>query len=278
MKTALIIGGTSTIGSALAAHLSTKNVTVFTTSRKAGSTVTLDLSASPETWPELPHADVTYLCAAMAKLETCENNPGETYFINVTCMQQLAEKLGDSHIVFLSSNQVFDGLRDYPKTTDRPNPMNKYGKQKLAFEDWLLAQQSSAAVLRLTKVMSGPLPILVQWKKSLTANEKIQAFDDLAFAPIPLESVLQALTRIGEEKMQGIFHLSGRRDISYYKIAQLLAEKLGVHARLVAPASAKHKGILPQFLPRHGTLQTSFPEIFIPEPEQIIIGNTDEGT
>ena len=272
---ALIIGGDSTIGSALIQSLVAKNITYTATSRRKDSALLhLDFAASPENWPELPHADVAYFCAAVTKLETCEKEPESTRKINVTQLQILAERLqkNGTFIVFLSSNQVFDGTIPYRKTTDAPCPINEYGKQKTAFEQWLLARPYTAAVLRLTKVISARLPILAQWEKALNKGESVEAFDDLIFAPLPLQAVLGALHDIGSKKRAGIFYLSGTRDISYYEIAQKLAAKIGADAKLVRAISAQSKGILPQFLPKHGTLECSkFEGVIIPEAEQIII-------
>ncbi|MDX2073994.1 MAG: sugar nucleotide-binding protein [Alphaproteobacteria bacterium] len=264
---ALIIGASGTIGKALHAAI---GGTPFTRAE-------LDLADNSEHWPEFPPADVAYLCAAATKLETCEKNPEATQKINVTHMQILAERLqkNGTFIVFLSSNQVFDGSVPFRKTTDAPCPVNEYGRQKAVFEAWLLARNIPAAVLRLTKVVSGPLPITRQWEEALRKGEAVEAFDDLRFAPLPLESVLAALHDIGIKKRAGIFHLSGTHDISYYRIAQMLAQKIGVDSALVRPASAASKGIAPQFLPAHGTLECSiFDGITIPDPEYILFSSS----
>jgi len=276
MKSTLIIGGDSTIGSALAASLAKENIPCIATSRRENSGhLQLNLAAHPDSWPELPKAEIAYFCAAITKLDICESDPETTSIINVKHLQALAEKLQASgtFIVFLSSNQVFNGESPYPKTTDTPNPMNEYGKQKASFEKWLLARPYPAAVLRLTKVLSGPLPMLLQWEKTLSNNQTIEAFDNLIFAPIPLAAVLLALTDIGTHKRPGIFHLSGTHDISYHMIAEKLAARLGVSPDLVRRVSAEHKGVLPQFLPKHGTLKSSeFEGVSIPNPEQVING------
>lgn len=269
MKTALIIGGDSIIGSALHSSLTMQGIACIATRRND-----LDLAASPDSWPQLPRVDVAYLCAAMTRLEACENDPVASHLVNVAHMQSLTVRLQEngSFVVFLSSNHVFDGASPKPTTTDAPCPVNAYGRQKAEFEQWLLESKKPAAVLRLTKVISSPLPIIAQWKEALLQGKSIEAFDDLVVAPIPLSAVLQSLQEIGTHKREGIFHLSNMRDISYYEIAQMLAKKLGANPQLVRAISALSKGIPSHFLPKHGTLECShFDGITIPEPEQIII-------
>lgn len=254
MKSALIIGANSTIGSALKIALIQKNISCTATSRRGNGDIPLDLAGS---WKPLPKADVAYICAAITKLDVCENDPAHSRLTNVTGTQKLIEELqaDGAHVIFLSSNQVFDGSIPYRKATDATSPNNEYGKQKAEVERWLLARPYPASVIRLTKVSSGELPILVKWKESLLRGERIEAFDDLVFAPVELEKVIAALITIGEKKRAGITQLSGAHDISYYALARELARKLGVSEDLVSPVSAQSKGILPQFLPKHGTLE-----------------------
>jgi len=271
MKSALVVGGDSTIGAALMQSLAAENIPVTATSRRKDSSLLyLNLADDPAQWPALPHADIAYFCAAITKLDMCENSPEAARKINVTHMQALAERLqkNGTFIIFLSSNQVFDGTLPHRKTTDAACPVNAYGKQKAEFEQWLLARPTPSAVLRLTKVISTPLPMLAQWKNALQKNEPVEAFDDLVFAPLPLSNVLESLLELGEKKHAGIHHLSGPRDISYYDIAVKLAETLGVNTKLVKPISATSKNIPPHFLPKHGTLECNKT---IPEAEQFIL-------
>jgi dTDP-4-dehydrorhamnose reductase len=174
-------------------------------------------------------------------------------------MQALASQLflQNTYVVFLSTNQVFDGNVAYRKAEERTCPLNAYGKQKAEFESWLLSQPQPASVLRLTKVITGQLPVLDKWIKALKNGESIVAFEDLVFAPLPLRQVLEGVAYLGSKQPSGIFQLSGARDVSYYEIACALAKRLGVDVSMVTRASAKAGGIKPQFLPRHGTLQPS---------------------
>jgi len=56
-----------------------------------------------------------------------------------------------SFVIFLSSNQVFDGTTPYRHSDEAVCPLNEYGRQKAAFENWLLGRSKPAAILRLTK-------------------------------------------------------------------------------------------------------------------------------
>ena len=250
MVNTLIIGGDSTIGKALHKALPDAIVTTRTE---------LDLSR-PTAWPTLPKVEVAYICAGITKLEECENNPEGSRQVNVAGTQALIEKLQGqgTHVVFLSSNQVFDGSVPFRKASDATCPINEYGRQKAAVEAWLLTRPQSASILRLTKVVDGRLPILAEWEVALRAGKIVEAFDDLMVAPLPLAGVIHALVTLGEEKKRGIFQLSGEREMSYYDMACELAVTLCVSTSRVRPISATTKGISAQFLPKHATLAPSF--------------------
>ncbi len=264
MKQPLVIGAGGTIGNALHQRIG----------GAAFTRADFDLATPPDQWPTLPEADVAFLCTAITKLDECERAPEISRIVNVVHMKTLIERLQahGTFVVFLSSNQVFDGSVPYRKAGEVTCPINQYGAQKAELESWLLARSDPAAVLRLTKVLSGKLPMLEHWETALAKGEAVEAFDDLLFAPLPIACALDALVQIGNEKRAGISQLSGATDISYYYIAQKLAATMGVPASRIIPASARDKGILPQFLPKHGTLESSaFDGIIVPDPEQAIL-------
>lgn len=257
MRSALVIGGDSGIGSRLAAHLLASGVDTTTTSRRAGGHgVPLDLAQDPSHWPDLPVTDVAYLCAAVAKLDVCEEQKQESARVNVTHMQALAGRIAHSgaHLVFLSTSQVFDGTRAFPLAADPVHPLTEYGRQKAAMESWLKRHTPSAAIIRLTKVILESLPMLEGWKRSLQEGQAVDAFGDLVFAPLPVARALDALVKLGDGRLQGIFHCSGAKDVSWFEVAQKLAETLGVEPAMVRMSRASDKGIRPQFLPAHTAL------------------------
>jgi dTDP-4-dehydrorhamnose reductase len=260
MKRALITGANGTIGSELTAHLKEQNYSCYATTRTGtNGTLALDLSKDPANWPELPEVEVAVLCAAASKLDFCEDQPEASARINVTAMQALAEKLQaqGTFLIFLSTNQVFDGEKPMRRADEPTCPLNEYGRQKAAFESWLLARPQPASVLRLTKVVSGELPIFAKWREQLTKGERIEAFEDLRFAPLPMASVLKGITWLASKKQPGTHQLSGLADISYFEMAQKLAHGMNMDASMVVPASALSAGIRPQFLPKFGTLDRS---------------------
>ena len=246
----LIIGADGMIGKALRTALPDAYVT---------TRADLDLAVLPSTWPVLPKADVAYICAAVTKLDACENDPTASRQVNVVGTGALIEKLQvqGTHVVFLSSNQVFDGSVPFRKAHDVQCPINEYGRQKAEVEQWLAARPHPYTILRLTKVLAAPLPILAQWEADLRAGKSIEAFDDLLLAPVPIQQVVNRLIEIGNAKPTGIMQLSGEHEASYYDVACEMAVSMKLDVQKIIPISAQSKGIPRNFLPQHVTLATT---------------------
>ena len=81
--------------------------------------------------------DVIINAAAFVDLEGCEANPDVAWRVNAVGAQNLALAAAgiDSELVYISSDYIFDGTSplDYDETAV-PNPLNHYGKSKLAGE------------------------------------------------------------------------------------------------------------------------------------------------
>lgn len=272
MKSALIIGGNSTLGTALKFALPNHGVEVFATSRNPGEEFFLDLAGDPTSWPELPQCEVAYLCAAITKLDACENDPKATAFINVTRTSEIAKRLHaqGSFVVFLSTNHVFDGSKPHRRYDEPTCPINEYGRQKVATEKAVL-EMGNSAVLRLTKIITTPFPMFEQWKQDLRAGKKVQAFDNLGVAPTTLGLAVDALREVGNAKKAGIWQLSAPNDVTYYELAVAIAKKVGAEPTLVEATNSASKNIPANFVPRYVSYENRLPvELTVPEALELI--------
>src|SRR5260221_14579027 len=111
----LVVGGDSTIGAALARLATAAGFSVLRTTRRISrdDAVPLDLAADPPSWVLPDRVGVAFLCAAVCSIDACRTRPAETRLVNVDRMTSLAGRLvvRGVQVVFLSTNQVFDGSR-----------------------------------------------------------------------------------------------------------------------------------------------------------------------
>lgn len=100
--------------------------------------------------------DVILSCAALTSVDACETDPTAAFAINAEApgmLGQVAAAL-DIPIIHLSTDYVFGGRQRVPyRETDTPDPINIYGRSKLAGEQ-AVAQVRRHAVVRTTWVYS----------------------------------------------------------------------------------------------------------------------------
>jgi dTDP-4-dehydrorhamnose reductase len=259
----LVVGGDGLIGRALMRHLSGRQQEVLATTRRldhvSPARPLLDLATDVTNWRPPSNCSVAFFCAAVTSQEKCRADPAGTKQVNVVRTSELARRLFDAgvFVVFLSTNLVFDGANPMAKTSDAPNPRTEYGRQKALAEQALLATGGQVAVVRLTKVFHGGMPLLQKWSDALRKGETIFPLNDLLCSPVSLDFVLHALNRIGGAFAPGVFQVSGERDVAYAEIATHLARRLNVDERLVQPRSAQQLDLRLDHLPAHTTMDVS---------------------
>lgn len=257
----LVVGADGAIGGALLRQLQGQSIpTIGTTRRITAGTqyLPLDLSSDPSHWMLPKKVDVAFLCAAVTSIERCRQYPDETRLVNVERTLHLAELLLErgAHLVFLSTNQVFDGSRARESADAVPRPLTIYGQQKAEVERELLGS-GRAAIVRLTKVLSPGMKLLHDWKTSLKSGLAIAPFHDMVMSPISLGFTVDVLQRVGTRKPSGIFQVSAEADVSYADVAFRLANRLGKSPDLVRPSSLVQAGLNRDATPRHTTLNVN---------------------
>jgi len=205
---------------------------------------TLDLSKDITTWQPPDNIDVAYICAAICSIKECEENTEFTRKVNVENTVQLAKKLVDSgsFVVFPSTNMVFDGLKPDYTEIDIACPLNEYGRQKAETEK-LLLETGNCAIVRFTKIIVPQMHIFKCWIGELKKGNAVNPFSDMKIAPISLNFAVNTMKTIGEEKLEGIWHIAAEEEVTYEAAARFLAEKMGISQTLIQPITAESKKI-----------------------------------
>lgn len=284
----LIVGVDGLLGGTLRRHLQQQGREVAATSLLSVAdprgVIHLDLTQSPETWPELPPCRAVVLCAAITSLEQCRANPAGTRLVNVAHTLTLLEHLAQrgTFVVFISSNLVFDGSKPWRQPDELPCPRTEYGRQKAEAETALRRLGEQAAIVRLTKVIHPDMPLMRGWVQSLREGKTISPFEDMVCSPITLDATVSAIAEVADQQRAGIWQLSASADLTYAGIARRLAEIGGFDSAMVQPASARAAAL--EHLPQHSTLDPgrSLSELGfeLRDPESVIdrVFNPPKGT
>jgi dTDP-4-dehydrorhamnose reductase len=259
---ALVVGGDSLVGSAIQDYCRGAGVPVEVSSRRpdagqAPGAFSLDLS-DPD-FTRLAHRDyaVAFICAAVTSMQTCQADPEATRRINVVNTIDLMRRLADrgTHLVFLSSSQVFDGEQPAPDEDAAPCPKNEYGRQKLAVEQAIAREAMPAAVLRPTKILSHhPVGVFKGWFEALANGRPVQAATNLALSPVMVGDVARAAERLAAGRHRGIWHLGSSDDIVYWDAARLMAETRRLPLSLVRGEALSEAQVPAIYRHRHVTL------------------------
>lgn len=267
---AMVVGADGLIGHALFTKLTFRGLPVLGSTRrkpsKSHSQLVIDLAQPASTWQLPKQVSIAYLCAGIAAIDQCTQKPEATAAINCTATITLAHALADrgATVVYLSSNQVFDGTTPLRKATDAPCPITEYGRQKAATEQAILALGKQGLVVRLTKVLGPSSPLLMGWYRSLKQSQPIHPFFDMHMAPVSTTFVVQALANIAKANLQGelqgddrLVQISATHDVTYQQAALHIAKHAGAEPSLVQPTSARTAGLPTQATPQHTSMNTS---------------------
>lgn len=236
-----IVGGDSMLGHSLGCLLVDRGHNVTVSSRRSEGANRLDLAVDVNSWMVPGVFDICFIFAAACSIDKCDNDPVGTRLINVDNTLRIAKKFIDAgcRVVFPSTSLVFDGGKKLPTIDEPCVPITEYGRQKADAEARLLRLGEMVQVIRYTKVVQSPMPLLAEWRKSLEAGISVSPFSDMSFSPVPLDFAVKVTLDIALTGGSGVWHVSGSEDVSYAEAARMIAKDLNVDASLVRPVSAR---------------------------------------
>jgi len=243
-KTIVILGMDSLIGKALSTAAERADCQVIGTSRRKNTNhVYLDVTWELDKWPDLPECDALVVCASMNRVEQCQDAPALSYAVNVEGLEKAIKKYRSSRttVLFFSSAHVFSGKKPFCRNDDVPDPQNVLGEHKVLGEEMVL--DKGGLVIRVTKVIDPDFPRFTDWTHRLKNGKSVEAFSNLMTSLVPLESLVKVVVAAIREDWDGIMHVSGPEEKSYYDIAKVLARGLGFNDGLVNPIQGEAKKI-----------------------------------
>jgi len=279
-----LVGGDSEIGGQTFCALKSAGAAVEATTRRLDRHAIpgrshLDLAGDLSGWVPPPAVSSACIFAAVARLAACAADPVGSFHVNVTQTLSLIDRLLEqgAHVVFLSTNQVFDGEIPHVAPDAATHPISEYGRQKAQTEAALqakLGQGAPLAILRLAKVVSPEMSLIHNWIANLSVGRPVKAFTDMMMAPIPIELVAKAIIALMRDRAIGVFQLSGPTDVSYLDVAYYIARQVGAVPGLVKPEMAADAGQPLGATPRHTTLDSAMMlgryGIAVPEPWSVV--------
>jgi dTDP-4-dehydrorhamnose reductase len=222
----------------------------------------LDLSkeASVTNYFDRNNFDVIINCAAYTAVDKAEEEENLADQVNHLAVKQLAEiaKAQQAKLLHISTDYVFDGESDKPyKESDTANPINVYGKTKLAGEQALQeVMQTNAIIIRTSWVYSEFGNNFVDTMLRLgKERDELNVVSDQVGSPTYATDLASAILEIIQNKefketiqATQIYHYSNEGEISWYELAKEIFKLSNIKCKInpiktnLYPTSAKRPG------------------------------------
>lgn len=167
--------------------------------------------------------DVVINCAAYNNVEYAQQDNTKAFLINKTAVTNLVEesKKFKAKLVHFGSDYVFDGTKkDLYFETDKTNPLNEYGKSKLAGEQEALRYNNSL-VCRLSWVIGeGQQNFLFKLSGWLKNNKVIKVSSDEVSVPCFSFDIADTVIKALDNNLCGLYHLTNSDKASRYELAK----------------------------------------------------------
>lgn len=260
MKKVLITGSNGLLGQKLLEKLSfQKNIKTIATSinhNRAADTgkyiyESLDVGNKKDLVRILNYykPDTVIHTAAMTEVDKCEELRDECQRLNIDSVTHIVEatNLINSHLIYLSSDFVFDGTDGPYCEDDLPTPPAFYGYTKAEAEKIIMSKSKKWSIVRTILVYGVVLNMsrsnIVLWvKKSLEEGKPIRVVIDQFRMPTLVDDLAYGCLEIAERKAYGIYHISGNEMKSIYEIAIEVADFFKLDKSLISPVSSNVLG------------------------------------
>ena len=173
--------------------------------------------------------------ACISSVQQCADDQQLCQRINIDSTQEIAdaaEQCG-AHLIYISTEQVFDGSAVSYAEDCMQSAFTDYGKSKAASEDIVLT--NGGAVVRLPLLLGAGYDgqgggADFSLLRALADNRQPSLFIDEWRAPVAADEIWPMINMLGERKMQGVFHLAGADVVTRYELGQLICKAANVAA------------------------------------------------
>ena len=182
-------------------------------------------------------AEIIVNCAAYTNVDGAESQAELAYQVNAEAVGRLgtiARKAG-KWVLHISTDFVFDGCSDKPYVeTDQPNPINTYGKTKLAGEQLLARSGCEYCIVRVEWTYGSAgnnfVTKLIQHAKS---QDTLKVVDDQTGSPTATIEAAGTICELLRKKPEGMFHFSSAGYVTRYGMAEFIFDKLSMDVNLL---------------------------------------------
>jgi dTDP-4-dehydrorhamnose reductase len=216
----------------------------------------LDLPAFDLTKPGVEDAiaaarpDVVIHAAAYTDVDGAEREPERAMAVNAGGTERVANaaSAAGARLLYLSTDYVFDGRQGVPyRETDRPNPLNAYGRSKQEGEQRALTRCPNTLVIRTAWLYGAHGRNFVKTIMRLASEQpELRVVSDQRGSPTHAGDLASAIKQVLGTNLRGIVHATGAGDCTWYEFACEIVSLTGSSARVQPISTAESKRTAPR--------------------------------
>lgn len=185
--------------------------------------------------------DVVIHAAANTNVDGCELKPDKAYLVNALGSRNVAVAASnvEAKLVYVSTDYVFDGRSDKPYSEfDRANPINIYGKSKLAGEQYVTGQNNKYFIIRTSWLYGQHGHNFAKTILRLAAEKaELTVADDQIGSPTYTKDLAMFIADLTQTDLYGIYHASNRGSCSWFLFARTILTMAGLNNVKARPIS-----------------------------------------
>jgi dTDP-4-dehydrorhamnose reductase len=204
-----------------------------------------DITNQQQLKQAVPPKGIIINCAAYTNVDGAESHAELAYNVNAEAVGQLGTfvKQADAWLLHISTDFVFDGRLDRPYCeSDSPNPINAYGKSKLAGEVLLSKAGCRSCILRVEWTYgSGGNNFVSKLIQRARTGEALKVVADQTGSPTATTEAARVICKLVRKKPEGIFHFASAGYVSRYIMARFIFDKLDMDVNLLPCKTSDYK-------------------------------------
>jgi dTDP-4-dehydrorhamnose reductase len=194
--------------------------------------------------------DWLFNCAALADLDSCEDNPVLAHRLNTDLPTQLAKACKERGIslVHISTDAVFDGRAvAFYAEEDMPNPLSVYARTKFEGEQAVLAENPDSVVARVNFYgwsLGGRRSLAEFFFNNLSGRKSMSGFTDVRFCPMLVNDTARMLVKMLVKGLHGLYHVVGPQAMSKYNFGVEIARRFSFKENEISPKSINTSSLI----------------------------------
>jgi dTDP-4-dehydrorhamnose reductase len=228
----LIIGASSFIGFRFFQYFKENNlyevVGTYFQNKKDDAFLKCDITniEDVENTLNITRPDVILWVAGSKNLKKCEESFEYAKRVNTipvqSCVKLIEAYEKKPHLIFFSTDYIFDGCKGNFTDLDIPNPRTNYGLSNYLAEKTIFNSSINYSIIRTSAVM-GKGGTFFDWLlSSLKKEENLEMFNDIYFTPTPVNFLIENIANIIDQHLFGTFNISGSQRLSRFEFASIV--------------------------------------------------------